>query len=686
MKYKKVILFLMLVLGVAVVCRSGFRPEEPETVAAARKEVQAVSDKREVRESDKIAVVNLDEGAKEGGRQINYAQELSRFPTMDFEYASLEAARTGVETGRYGAYVIIPAVFSQNVQSINTTPQVSRLEYAVNKSYSGERQYELLYNVRSYIESLNNHLSYMYVDSILKEFHDAQDGADRVMENDLRDKEAIEKIRTQELVALAEVPDYQAQEDIPEELDITDYMKENGIFTAALNGEYIRSVQHIQSEIASLSADGMALSEHLESLYSKVSEIDLSVDENGKNIIEKADGRLRVELERQTDCILDKEKIACYLRQILESHMDIQEYLKQIGKQPEEPPKPPEQTEEGTEPPFGDTEDVKERWEEGEEDSREPEKASEQLKEPPEQTEGPSEQTEEPPEQTEELPEQSDEWQKQSSEQMITWLEEKDQELSNFIEEVQRAKELDIDRIRELVKSEYADPIISRADEAKKEYKQRQEKEIAAIAAYNGRLESFEPHMDDQFILENIDGMAENYALLQDNLLGNSRAYEEYAKKSADSVREYADELQKQAEDDRIKSEAAIAEGLSEAKKTKKETSFANQKILADFMSKLPYTRMGRAEYTRVYQFVANPMEAEDHSEEHSQNRSRIETDNVTKRQNQTQIRAADQDLSGNPDKKEIQRPIVFVVSGGIIIVLAAQVFFFIRRKKEYEY
>ena len=365
MKNKKVIIFLLLVLGAAGVLRACFHSENPRAVTAVRREVQAAagerevreSDKiaaarREIRESDKIAVVNLDEGTRRDGRQINYAQELSRFPTMDFEYASLEAARTGIEAGRYGAYVIIPAAFSQNVKSINTAPQVSRLEYAVNKSYSGEGQYKLLYNVQSYIDSLDNRLSYMYVDNILKEFHEAQDGADRVMENDLRDQEAIEKIEARELVTLVEAPEYQMEENAPKELDITDYVKRNGMLTDAMNAEYTRNVQNIQSEAASLSTDGIALAERLKALSSNVPEVDLTVDESGQSITEKANSQLRAELERQSGSMLDKEKIACYLNGLLENNQKMREYIKQIGGQPVEPPKQPEEPpEQPKEPP-----------------------------------------------------------------------------------------------------------------------------------------------------------------------------------------------------------------------------------------------------------------------------------------------------------------------------------------------
>ena len=198
MNYKKIVVFLTIMFGAAALWRAGSWSESPGS--AAKQNTYAASDKRETEELRKIAVVNLDEGVTKDEGRVNYAERLSRFPSMDFEYASLEAARTGLETGKYGAYIIIPAAFSQNVESINTAPQVSQLEYIVSQSCSGRRQYELLYHVWSYIDSLNNHLSYMYVDNILREFHDAQDGAGRVMENDLRDLEAMERIQSQEWI------------------------------------------------------------------------------------------------------------------------------------------------------------------------------------------------------------------------------------------------------------------------------------------------------------------------------------------------------------------------------------------------------------------------------------------------------------------------------------------------------
>ena len=47
----------------------------------------------------------------------------------------------------------------------------------------------------------------MYLNNILSEFHKAQDGAATVMNNDLKDKDAIESIQSHDLVQLVEIPE-----------------------------------------------------------------------------------------------------------------------------------------------------------------------------------------------------------------------------------------------------------------------------------------------------------------------------------------------------------------------------------------------------------------------------------------------------------------------------------------------
>jgi uncharacterized phage infection (PIP) family protein YhgE len=642
MKYKKVIIFLTLVLGAAVFGKAGAFTANPRETIAVWQEAQAAPDKREPKESEKIAVVNLDEGVRGRTGQVNYAEKLSRFPSMDFEYTSLEAARAGLEAGRYGAYIIIPAVFSQNVESINSTPQVSQLEYAVNRSYSQERRYELLYNVQSYIDSLNDRLSYMYVDNILKEFHEAQDRADQVMDNDLKDKTAMERIEIGDLLVLEEVPDFQMEENTVEAPDISGYMEKNTVLANSMKEEYERSVKEIQAEAAELCAGGTALSERLNSLSEQTLAPDLTVDENGGSIIEKADSCLREELVRQSECILGKEEAVQYLRKLLENHQRLWEEWQKISGQPEQ--------------------SVDQSGQSGDE-----------------------------PEQSIDGPGQSGSEFEQSARQkdlvLYTWLEAEEQEIRGFLEEIETAGNLDVEKIVELTRTEYAEPLKARAEAAAKVFRQRQEEGMNAVALYNEQLAGFQPQIDHLSVSRNVQEMADNNVRMQDTLLENSRAYMEYAGKSADSAREYADGLYKTIEEVRRKSDQAVADSLKEAQEMREKTSLENQRILGSFASKLPYTRTGRAENTLVYQFIVNPLTAEDRSE--GQKKTSIETGSMLRAEDGAQDhlpdRSLNQAVSKIPDRRNSPKGVIYAAAGILTIAFVIQIYFF-RRRRRYEY
>ncbi len=665
MKYKKLIVFLTFTLGAAIFCKGIIHMKEFHGFHSVQ-EVQASPDKREVKEtkeSEKIAVVNLDEGVRGEKGQINYAEKLSRFPTMDFEYSSLEAAREGLNTGRYGAYIIIPAVFSQNVESINALPQVSQLEYAVNRSYSRESQYELLYQVLSYIDSLNNRVSYMYVDTILKEFHEAQDYAGRVVENDERDKAALDRIEGQDLIVLTEVPELMVGENPANIPDISEYTKKDASLLDAIREEYTVGVQGIRGSAEVLCAEGRALSERLNSL-SAAPTPDLTVDGNGMSIIEKADAILRAELERQSEYMLEKEAIGGYLRKLLENNQRIREELQQEGGQPEQPDGELEYSGEPSKEPEYSGENV--------DYPEQPGESVDYPEQPGENTNQPESPGEEP-----EVP-----W---NPENLLKWLAQEDKEIEDILGEIEKAENLDIEKVVELARAEYAVPFSVRAEEAAQTFRQRYEEEKAAIASYNAQLAGFQPQIDDQFISRNVQEMAGNHTGMRDILLEGSQAYMEYAQRSADSVREYAAELQKNIEDVRRKADQTVADNLKEAKEVKKETSLANQKILGSFASKLPYTRTGRAENARVYQFIVNPLTAQDQLEtpEPGGSPGRDEMSAVSRKQKENA--PLKQTLSGISDKKKSSKGIVFVAAGIVLIVLIVQIYFFIRRRR-YEY
>lgn len=99
MKYKKVVAVLLAVGCIGLVGTLGYFLGQTNQKEPDVKQVVAPVDETEdtKQESRKIAVVNLDEGTTVGGEIINYADRISKFPSTDFEYSSLEEARMGLK-------------------------------------------------------------------------------------------------------------------------------------------------------------------------------------------------------------------------------------------------------------------------------------------------------------------------------------------------------------------------------------------------------------------------------------------------------------------------------------------------------------------------------------------------------------------------------------------------------------
>lgn len=147
-----------------------------------------------------IAVVDLDEGIIQDEKPIYYSRDFLTYSNPNFTATSLEDARQGIRQGRYGAYVIIPASFSRSVASINEIPQKSILEYSVNPNLDQGIRSEVVSDIQQFQLLLNTNISYVYVSSILDEFHNSQDASVIVLKNDENELEKLSGIEAEKLL------------------------------------------------------------------------------------------------------------------------------------------------------------------------------------------------------------------------------------------------------------------------------------------------------------------------------------------------------------------------------------------------------------------------------------------------------------------------------------------------------
>ena len=133
---------------------------------------------------------------------------------------------------------------------------------------------------------------------------------------------------------------------------------------------------------------------------------------------------------------------------------------------------------------------------------------------------------------------------------------------------------------------------------------------------------------------------------MQEALSENNMAYMQYADQVFQTATENVTVLQQTIMDTKEDSDAAVAEGLNNAIEIKAQTSRENQEILAEFTQKLPYTRLGTAEYTQAYQFIADPVNTEEISQDGNGNKTasgavQSQTKGLTGGENQGQSSAA---------------------------------------------
>lgn len=180
--------------------------------------------------TEKIAVVNLDEGVvRQNGdtNRIYYSNELLGFNHTDVEVVSLESARNGIIEGRYAAYIILPAEFSENIESINTEPKKAEITYAINPYLDSGVKENVIRNLEIFCEDMNYDVSYLYVSAILNEFHDVQDASEIVLANDLADEKELAAVNSEELIELLAYPELLQVEKEIEELKFAELFENN---------------------------------------------------------------------------------------------------------------------------------------------------------------------------------------------------------------------------------------------------------------------------------------------------------------------------------------------------------------------------------------------------------------------------------------------------------------------------
>lgn len=246
---------------------------------------KSIHGKNSVIQSDieKIAIVNLDEGIQQNGEKILYSSKLLNFAS-DYVYVGLNEAKTGMEADMYAAYIMIPSDFSACIESINGTPQQVKIEYVVNSGLTDQNRLEVERRLSAFKELLNSNAAYIYLNSVLSEFHYVQDSAVTIMEHDKTDLENIKNINPDDIFNMIDFSEMEETENNIENVDLTQYLNKNATEVTGIFSEVDKGITNGQQKYQEILKDYKTVSTEIENVKNAVSEYDPLKDEKGEVI------------------------------------------------------------------------------------------------------------------------------------------------------------------------------------------------------------------------------------------------------------------------------------------------------------------------------------------------------------------------------------------------------------------
>jgi len=189
-----------------------------------------------------IAVVNADTGVMVNGSLYNYSAAIINTLIGDFVLVSPAMAQTGFANGTYAAIVTFPSNVSARVLSFNAAgPERVELEFQINPNLTEQEYLETFIAITELQLAINTTLASTYVSSILQQFHNAQDHAYGVLQNNLADLLAVEMITLGDFTANLDLEDVPFVPIQPRELDTPFYMDHVRSFAAEVANWYLHS-------------------------------------------------------------------------------------------------------------------------------------------------------------------------------------------------------------------------------------------------------------------------------------------------------------------------------------------------------------------------------------------------------------------------------------------------------------
>lgn len=261
------------------------------------------------KQAAKIAVVNLDAGIEKNSQQIYYASKIIEYPNENYQTTSLEEAKTGIKNGQYGAYVIIPSTFSASVDSINGTPEKAVFEYLLSSNLSAEEREKIIYEISEFEKSISTNVSYIYVDAILSEVHNVQDGASTILANDDSEKKSLLSVSAEALIEPVEFSEMKEKNDTVKPIDLKEESLNLQNAVQKIETDFDEWLNQGQKEYAEVVSKNQELEQSLESLEKSMESTNPLLNEQGEYNIAEGISSVNAQIDAYNAKITEKRPL-----------------------------------------------------------------------------------------------------------------------------------------------------------------------------------------------------------------------------------------------------------------------------------------------------------------------------------------------------------------------------------------
>lgn len=593
-----------------------------------------------------IAIVNLDQGVIQKNKKIFYSSELLDLNSDYLVVENLETARQGINNGTYAAYIVIPSQFSHNAISINQEPQKAVLEFAMNPNLREDISRLTMANIKNFEIGLNTNMAYMYVQAILEEFHNAQDGAEIILANDDAEKVRIEEMNPDALLSALEYTPYDLEAPPIDKVDFDGVLKDNIEISGELKKNYDQFVSDGKEKLNQIKEGETTVVQEMDDFADLLGDVHL--DRDGEESV-YAEG-----LQELENYVKKYEEELADQRVVIASMVEMAPIVSPTATPTETPTPTPipaatempmpsvTPTETPTQIPvvikqmlMESLEDINnEIYEMNQQNKQQIDEIKKMISgetgtEPVELVED-SEET-----LTEELPNIEnetlmDESIKESIEEKLDNIETMrflkiedvykeeiiEESLKQLVKAIDELPQFDSEGYENIVKQQVVQPIDEKIKTETARVQEEGSKCMESVQNYWLELSKVDMYQfyDQEKTDSLIINFTENVVELEKQIIDSQTEYQKYGNYVYLHASETMEDMQEQLGNAYDGTSENVQNEIDLLKEYRNNMNVLNSEILQDFSKKLPYTRVGNLEYVQAYDFIVKPIELSDES------------------------------------------------------------------------